>query len=379
MAFQGCSSLKSVTIQGNANITLDPAIFSYCHEDLVVNTDNRIVINYCARNNINYQRITPQSGEEEPQPEDDIASHFRIENGVLVGCDINSGIVNIPDTVTKIGLRAFEDSEIKKVIIPSSVAKIGDWAFAYCSSLESITIPSSVTRIGSKAFSGCSSLKNIEIPNSVTEIGDGAFYACKSLESITIPNGITMIDELTLDYCYALRNVVIPNSVTKIGYSAFGHCESLRSITIPDSVTEIGEYGFGGCKSLNNVVIPNSVKKIDSYAFAYCRSLKSVTIPDSVTNLGSDAFNNCHQDLVINTNNQLVIDYCNENNIHWQRITPQHTEEPNNNPEEVHQTQRVDRNLFNAAAARRGVLNSDEFRRSFNAVAAQAAAHRYQH
>lgn len=377
-AFNGCSSLKSVTIQGNTNITLDPAIFSNCHTDLVVNTDNRLVINYCVRNGINYQRITPQQGEE-PQPEDDIASYFRIENGVLVGCDINSGIVNIPNNVTKIGERTFENSEIKKVIIPSSVTKIGDWAFKYCTSLESITIPDSVTEIGNSAFENCRSLKNIEIPNSVTEIGSGAFYMCKSLESITIPNGITMIDELTFDYCYALRNVVIPNSVTKIGYSAFGYCSSLRSITIPDSVTEIGTHGFGGCESLNNVVIPNGVRKIDSYAFAYCRSLKSATIPDSVTNLGSDVFSNCHRDLVVNTDNQLVIDYCNENNIHWQRITPQHAEEPNNNPEEVHQAQRVDRNLFNAAAARRGVLDTNEFRRSFNAVAAQAAARRYQH
>ena len=172
---------------------------------------------------------------------------------------------------------------------------------------------------------------------------------------------------------------MIPNSVIEISRAAFANCSSLRSITIPDSVTKIGTDAFYRCESLNNVVIPNSVKRIDSSAFEACSSLKSVTIPDSVTDLGRDVFSNCHQDLVINTNNQLVIDYCNENNIHWQRITPQHTEEPNNNPEEVHQAQRVDRNLFNAAAARRGVLNSDEFRRSFNAVAAQAAARRYQH
>ena len=424
-AFNGCSSLKSVTIQGNTNITLDPAIFNKCHEDLVVNTDNRIVINYCIRNNINYQRITPQQGEEEPQPEDDIASHFRIENGVLVKCNVNSGVVNIPNTVTKIGREAFKAKGITQVIIPDSVTEIDDLAFHACTSLESVTIPNSVTKIGGSAFYSCSALQNIVIPDSVTEIGyrafeacaslqsakipgsitqmgnlvfsqctslhnveikngitwlpAGTFYHCTSLKSITIPNSVTILDKWAFRFCESLQNVVIPNSVIEIGRNAFANCDSLRSITIPDSVTKIGAEAFWRCESLNNVVIPNSVKKIDYSAFGACSSLKSVTIPDSVTDLGRDVFNNCHQDLVINTNNQLVIDYCIENNIHWQRITPQHTEEPNNNPDEVHQTQRVDRNLFNAAAARRGVLNSDEFRRSFNAVAAQAAARRYQH
>ena len=43
----------------------------------------------------------------EPGQADDIASYFTIENGILVGCDINSGIVHIPDTVTKIGYAVF--------------------------------------------------------------------------------------------------------------------------------------------------------------------------------------------------------------------------------------------------------------------------------
>ena len=355
-AFYKCTSLKSVTIQGNTNITLDSAIFNNCHEDLVVNTDNRLVINFCIRNNINYQRITPQQGEEEPQPEDDIASHFRIENGVLVGCDINSGIVNIPDTVTKIGREAFRKRGITQVIIPESVTEIDDLAFYACRLLESVTIPNSVTKIGGSAFHSCSALQNIEIPNSVTEIGYHAFEVCTSLQSAKIPGSITQMGDLVFSHCTSLQNVEIKNGITWLPAGTFYHCTSLRSITIP-----------------------NSVKKIDSSAFEACSSLKSVTIPDSVTDLGSDVFNNCHQDLVVNTDNQLVIDYCNENNIHWQRITSQQAEEPNNNPEEVHQAQRVDRNLFNAAAARRGVLDSNEFRRSFNTVAAQAAARRYQH
>ena len=52
-----------------------------------------------------------------------------------------------------------------------------------CDSLTSINIPNSVTNIGDKAFYGCESLKSIKIPNSVTIIGDDAFRECSSLPS----------------------------------------------------------------------------------------------------------------------------------------------------------------------------------------------------
>lgn len=422
-AFARCTALKSIKIP-NSVTEISNYAFRECPEDLIISTDNEYVINYCNRNYIGYRRITSQDAEDDQQA-DSLASQLTIENGVLVKCNINSGVVQIPNTVTKIGREAFRKRGITQVIIPDSVIEIDDSAFQACTSLESVTIPNSVTVIGGSAFHSCSALQNIEIPDSVTEIGyhafeacaslqsakipgsitqmgnlvfsqctslhnveikngitwipSGTFYHCTSLKSITIPNSVTILDKWAFRFCESLQNVVIPNSVIEIGRNTFANCDSLRSITIPDSVIKIGAEAFWYCESLNNVVIPNSVKQIDSSAFEACSSLKSVTIPDSVTSLGREVLNNCHQDLVVHTNNQLVIDYCTNNNIGWQRITPQHTEEPNNNPEEVHQTQRVDRNLFNAAAARRGVLNSDEFRRSFNAVAAQAAARRYQH
>ncbi len=48
-----------------------------------------------------------------------------------------------------------ENIEITDIVIPNSVTRIGDHAFAGCSGLTSITIPNSVTSIGESAFSGC--------------------------------------------------------------------------------------------------------------------------------------------------------------------------------------------------------------------------------
>ena len=57
------------------------------------------------------------------------------------------------------------------VIIPNSVNKIGDYAFAGCTSLKSITIPSSVKSIGEGVFDRCSEELVIKCyRNSIAEI-----------------------------------------------------------------------------------------------------------------------------------------------------------------------------------------------------------------
>ena len=50
--------------------------------------------------------------------------------------------------------------------------------------MTGITIPSSVTRIGDYAFSSCNGLNDIAIPSSVKEIGEFAF--CNSISSISV-------------------------------------------------------------------------------------------------------------------------------------------------------------------------------------------------
>jgi hypothetical protein len=65
--------------------------------------------------------------------------------------------------------------------IPDSVISIGDYAFAYCTSLTSIIIPDSVTSIAYNTFYSCTRLTSVTIPDSVTNIGHGAFNRCERL------------------------------------------------------------------------------------------------------------------------------------------------------------------------------------------------------
>ena len=179
---------------------------------------------------------------------------------------------------------AFNNSNIKKVVIEDGVTSIGANAFSSCTGLTSVTIPKSVTSIGNRAFSDCTGLESIEIPSGVTSIGNYAFKSCGSLTSINIPG-----------------------SVTSIGNGAFSDCSSLASITIPESVTSIGNFAFCGCIRLTDITIPKSVTSIGINVFGDCTVLTEVLLENGSTltsgQLGVDA--------------SKIATYWNEDNLTW--------------------------------------------------------------
>ena len=226
-----------------------------------------------------------------------------IGGSAFVGCASLKSIM-MPNSVTSIGDMAFyKCSSLTSITIPDSVTSIGSSAFSDCSKLRSITIPNSVTSIGAWAFNGCTGLTaiNVAMENQNYVSPDGVLYnkdkttiicypAGKKGNNYKIPDGVTEIGSIAFSRCSSLTSVTIPNSVTSIGSGAFNGCTSLTRVTIPNSVTKIGWNAFSGCTNLTSITIPNSVISIDWYAFRGCTSLKSITIPNSVTSIGKNAF-----------------------------------------------------------------------------------------
>ena len=196
-------------------------------------------------------------------------------------------------------LKNLIERDITSITIPSGTTTIGQFAFAYCSSLTSITIPNGVTSIGSTAFFGCG-LTSINIPNGVTSIGNSAFASCDSLTSVTIPNSVTTIGTAAFQNCTQLNTAVL-NGGGVIGGTnyydsgVFTGCRNLTSVTIGNGVTTLGNKCFDGCSNanFNSIVIPNSVTTIGMYAFQNCSYLSSVTIGNGITNIDQQAFVNC--------------------------------------------------------------------------------------
>ena len=82
----------------------------------------------------------------------------------------------IPNTVTNIGTRAFQDcTALTAFVVPDSVVEIGESVFQDCTALWNVTLSRSLSEIPDYAFYGCSMLETMVVPASVTYLGDSFF------------------------------------------------------------------------------------------------------------------------------------------------------------------------------------------------------------
>jgi BspA type Leucine rich repeat region (6 copies) len=238
------------------------------------------------------------------------------------------GIYVIPNSVTSIGLNAFEYcANLTGVTIGNSVTNIGAYAFDHCYNLGSVINGNGIISIGFSAFANCWSLTSVTIGNNVTSIGASAFYDCENVTNLTVNGNVTDLGYEPFIYCFNLTSVTIGSSVTNINVFSQLDYSSETDVTnitvnvanpvysslngvmfdktqsaliqfpkarggtyvIPNSVSNIGTGAFSDCENLTGVIIGNSVISIGDRAFKAC-SLTNVTIPGSVTNIGMEAF-----------------------------------------------------------------------------------------
>lgn len=259
-----------------------------------------------------------------------------------------------------------DDCKLKQVIIPDSVTHIGEKAFEDCKCLEQINIPDSILSIGNLAFKGCEKLKQVTIPQSVKHIGANPFITpaviTSNSERFIIKNDmlIDLYEQRLICYLGGDTDVVIPETIITIGNFAF-YCCNIEHVTIPDSVISIGDYAFADCPLQNFVIsksiihigknpfdncgvgeetlpwepnekrpslnilsyserfsalndmlidrtqhrlityfgndsiirIPEGITYIGDSAFSWCLSIKQIIIPDTVTSIGIEAFGGC--------------------------------------------------------------------------------------
>ena len=116
----------------------------------------------------------------------------------------------IPYGVTFIDLFAFQGCSLKIINIPNTVTKIGGSAFADCYMLEEIILPPKLTRIPSNILGFSYKLKKVTIQDNVNTIGEEAFRGCNNLKDIyytgTLQRGSKIVIE---DYNQELVNIKI--------------------------------------------------------------------------------------------------------------------------------------------------------------------------
>ena len=229
---------------------------------------------------------------------------------------------------------AFHNATIGSVTL-GGVETIFAYAFNNCGQLKSVVIPSNLTKIGGYAFGGCGALEFIEInstqvPTAYDSQGhmfDGsscpiyvrsnlvdaykttalwsdyeARYHFKqpeyaiwyktnngSVAPETLPDGFSRGADLP----DGTKVIKYGSNITNIPNDFFINTTNLTEVFLPSEVVSIGSYAFANCQNLKNVHFGDKLTTIEMNAFQSCSSLNSIDLPESLTTLGTHVFRNC--------------------------------------------------------------------------------------
>lgn len=294
--------LKNIVLVDNSNENVNIKTKT----NLILGVEGSYYIDYIATDK--YMNVTKKTREvvikENYNIKSTDSSFFNIENGVILNYSSNGPkdviipheVNNVP--ITGIGNNAFNNKDIKSIILPKNITSIGDYAFSQ-NNLKEIVIPEKCVTIGIGAFMN-NNIENLLIPDLVTTIGSGAFSNNK-LSSIGFQNSIESIGQGAFNNCLLPSHqsfIYERNSegnINKNKIISYGGKQK-ENIVIPKDVTTIGEISFMGC-GIKSVEFHNNVSSINYGAFMD-NEIVNVIIPSSIMSIGESGFNDNPLDLI---------------------------------------------------------------------------------
>ena len=241
--------------------------------------------------------------------------------------------INLPDTITYIGTRAFRGTNLTEVSIPKSlkylklgvfdhtkltevelkegIIEIGEEVF-YGVPLQKINFPSTLIKINGTAFANCDKLSQIDLSKNTnfvyesgilmnserTEIKFISDPIAKASSTFKIPEGIIEFTTSISNYTNIIK-IIIPSTL-----------QNVQAINLPSSIKEIEVVSGNNylacennllytksdnkllccCSKESNIVITNNIENIMSYAFNMCQNAISITLPDTVKYIQDGGF-----------------------------------------------------------------------------------------
>ncbi len=239
---------------------------------------------------------------------------------------------------------------VKTVVIGKDITAVGNYAFAYCESIEAIEFEegSKLESIGVLSFRTARKLTELVLPESLLSLNTYAFGTCPALENVYIPQGIAYMHPKAFvesakvvlnvaDGTYAEEYAVannIAHTVRDFVYTAIasGICGDnatwafyengeliisgsgaitnyasqvmqpwasvrhlVKRIVIGKDITEIGNYAFAYCEYVEEIVFEEGsrLEKIGILSFRTARKITEIVLPETVNYLNAYAFGTC--------------------------------------------------------------------------------------
>lgn len=189
---------------------------------------------------------------------------------------------------------------LKEVILPQPLTTIPDNQFRNCQSLSYVSykngdtlvnkFPSTLKKIGAYAFYSCSFTDLLLDDCTKVLIGDHAFVS-NAFETLNVQNGkISEVGAYAFSSCSNLKTVnwEIEYNVPEYCFAYSSNLQAFKTTSIKDGIME---YAFVDCLKLDSVDIKNNGAEfiISAGAFKNC-VIADMVFPEGITTIGSQAF-----------------------------------------------------------------------------------------
>lgn len=233
---------------------------------------------------------------------------------------------------------SYSQPNIKSVVLPNTLRRIGSYALRYFSSLKSLEIPAIVESVGTGAFDNSDSLQTITMKpmtppvcdgniggNSQKRLNvpDGSFHAyriasqwsgCAIVPETPVELTVNVVDagelgRIVLDeagYLQEVNKLTVTGELNNDDWASIKNMTNLISIDMSGVLnTSVPDYQFDGKWALEEAVISNKCTYIGREAFSET-GLKEVIIPEGVETVGDEAFSRCKKVTSVEMPNSVI-------------------------------------------------------------------------
>ena len=169
---------------------------------------------------------------------------------------------------------AFQNTQLKRVVLPASINEIGQATFKGCTNLQEIVMLNQPVFVGNNACNGCTVLTRIPDLGNVKQMESSAFRNCSRLCADTIIKTIHL------------------QQLDSIPSNTFEGCSDIEQVEFSPTLRYVESHAFSKC-GLTSVTLPNEYTRYGSKAFADCAMLSQVDVPDGLCRISFDLFMGC--------------------------------------------------------------------------------------